>query len=321
MINKTFMVSMVLACKACVALGSGVWTSEQRSAVRFGAAAKFDIAVVDDAGNAVSNALVSVGFGQRDNARLGEVVSAKTDENGHVDIEGRTTGNNLWIKVEKEGCYSSKTNFNYIAVNTRHDVRSNRWQPYGEKHTIVLRERRNPVICKKHKGAGDYVVPSPNKWYGFDLEKGDWVVPFGMGERIDVKVRASGDGKPSWESRYIAMEMEFVGKHDGFYLDLINPLSEFRYSYCANVEKLFAEKTIFTSREWVNGYWIEKTPFNGRSMVARIRTEVNDEGEVVSCKYANIRFVLIEAGADDGPVFTIDYRLNPNPNDSNLETL
>lgn len=81
----------------------------------------------------------------------------------------------------------------------------------------------------------------------------------------------------------------------------------------------FATNRICVSREYKNGYLIEANPFKGKTMIARIRTEVNDKGDVVSCYYANIRFVLMEADEEGGAIFTIDYRLNPIPNDTNLE--
>lgn len=125
---KLRMVLLLILFTFEMAEGSGVWSLEQKAAVRFGATAKFKVSVVDDERNVVTNALVSVGFGQQGNKQLGEVVSVMTDENGLAEVEGRTTGDNLWIKVEKEGYYSSRTNFNYIAVNSRHEVRFNRWQ-------------------------------------------------------------------------------------------------------------------------------------------------------------------------------------------------
>lgn len=319
--NKIHVAMLILGCCVGSACGYGEWSFEQRMAVRFGATAKFDIAVVDDEGNAVSNAMVSVGFGQQYNKQIGEVVSATTDEKGFVEVEGRTTGDNLWIKVGKEGYYSSKTNFNYIAVDSRRDVRFNRWQPYGEVIKVLLRKKHNPVMCRTQKGAGDYAMSLSSQWVGFDFEKGDWISPVGTGERADIIVKIVSDGKPSWGNRYISMEIEFANQYDGCYFENTIPSSEFQYSYHANTNDLFAINRICASREYKNGCLVETTPLKGKTMVARIRTEVNDEGEVVNCKYANIRFVLMEAGADGKPIFTIDYRLNPTPNDSNLEAL
>lgn len=319
MISKIYIVLLLIGCVVGSACGYGEWSLEQRIAVRFGATAKFKVSIVDDERNVVTNAMVSVGFGQQGNKQLGEVVSVMTDENGLAEVEGRTTGDNLWIKVEKEGYYSSRTNFNYIAVNSRHDVRFNRWQPYGEEIRMLLRGKHNPIKCHKQKGAGDYKMAYLGQWIGFDFEVGDWVVPFGLGVCADINVRINSDGKPSWGNRYISMEIEFVNRYDGGYYENTIPSSDFLYPYCANAKDFFATNRICVSREYKNGHLIEATPFKGKTMIARIRTEVNDKGDVVSCYYANIRFVLMEADEEGGAIFTIDYRLNPIPNDTNLE--
>lgn len=302
--------------------GYGTWSLEQRLAVRYGAAAKFDVMVVDEEGSAVSNACVTVGFGQSYNKRIGEVVSANTNDRGFAEISGRTTGDNLWIMVDKDGYYSYKTNFNYIAVATRHEVRFNRWQPYGESCVICLRDVRNPLVRQNVKDCKLYshVAPEEDCWIGFDLLAGDWVAPHGKGAAADLVVSIRSDGLSAMNSKRIVMNVVFVGVDNGGYYEELRPHSEFGYSYEAEVENAFGERSLsFHRYRLKGGFYDEGNPLKERAMIARIRTKKDSEGKIVSCHYVRILGFGMARNFSEETEFSIDYRLNLTPNDPNLE--
>lgn len=312
----------VLVCLADAVWGYGEWSFEQRMAVMHGASAKLNITVVNDVGAAVSNACVTVGFGQKFNQAGGEEVRKFTDENGYTEISGRTSGNRIWIRVEKDGYYLSSTNFNYIAVENRHKVRFNHWQPYGEVYKILLRERRSPIKAVSAKGDARFFVPSENVWFGFDLLKGDLVAPYGDGEVVDLEMKVLSDQKPTMENEHIEMYVRFPGKGNGFYYEEHQPYSEWIFPYRAEVEAAYYNNEFYCYRNVsADGNVTENSPLKTKALIARIRTQKDENGNVVECYYLRInRFAMFTDMKGRSKVW-LGYRLNPTPNDPNLEAM
>lgn len=296
----------------------------QMFAMRFGASAKFVVSVIDDAGSPIPNANVFCGFSQRDNKLGGADVSAITDESGKCVVSERTDGHEVVFRVEKDGYYTSKHAVRLTMQNEIHHVHSNRWQPYGDSQTILLRAKIKPLDYKLVKDGKPYVyiIPGEGGWVGFDLVKGDWVMPYGKGDVADLNIRIRSDGLNAQKNKRIEMDMEFVGADNGSYYSNLKPHSDFKYSYAADTANTFENVHLnFHRYSLKGGFYDEVDPIKGKEMIARIRTKKNAEGKVISCRYVRILGAGMARTFSNESTFNIDYRLNLTPNDPNLETL
>lgn len=156
--------------------GGAVDSDFQRAHLN-GAKARIELTVHDECGAPVSGASVHVLMGM--NYRLNSYdIDGKTDTNGVFVIEGKTTGNEIEIKVTKDGWYRSQKKLCFIAMGHEHAVKNGKWQPWGMKVDLPL--RRMGKLSKVLVFASPArAIPSTNRWVGVDLERGSPRVPIG----------------------------------------------------------------------------------------------------------------------------------------------
>ena len=288
---------------------------EYLKARRNGGELRMIVSAVDDDGNAVSNATVHVlmGMNFREKAYF---INGITDYQGQFVIEGKTTGNEIEIVVTKDGYYRGRKRLCLIAMGNEFDVKDGRWQPWGMKAQIPMREVRNPVSLIKKKGGVS--VPRTDVWIGFDMKQEDWVGYGGVGRTPDFEVKIQWDGKPVVSSELARMELRFVGDGAGFYMADTTSNSAFSGIYNAATNEVYKKEfTCSTTRR--NGTVSTEEIPSGKLMVVRSRCRLDDKGDVVEANYGFIRAVLIEGGYDGKASAFMNYRFNPTPNDTNLE--
>lgn len=292
----------------------------QMFAMRYGALAKFSLLVVDDNNVPVPNASIVCGFSLREHQYGGIEVKSRTDENGKCVVEEKTDGHEVEFWVEKDGYYTSKHSVRLTVQNEIHEVRFNRWQPYGEELKILIRKKVHPIECVRVEKV--VKLPSKERWYDFDLVKGDLVSPYGEGETSDIRIKVTSDGKPTRENKLIEMYVEFIGKENGFYHENKKPNSEWQYSYLADEKSDFPISSLYSYRKVHEGGWREEnTPFKERAFISRIRTIRGDDGNLKECYYLRIINMHMFNDKNGMPKLVLNYRLNLTPNDPNLETL
>ena len=294
--------------------GRDVSPDFERAHIR-GAKTRIVLKAVDDVGNPVAGASIHVLMGM--NYRLKSYdIDGKTDTNGVFVIEGKTTGNEIEIKVTKDGWYRSQKKLCFIAMGHEHAVKNGKWQPWGMEIKIPMREVRNPVSLIKKKGGVS--VPRTDVWIGFDMKQGDWVGYGGVGRTPDFEVKIQWDGKPVVSSELARMELRFVGDGAGFYMADTTSNSAFSGIYNAATNEVYKKEfTCSTTRR--NGTVSTEEIPSGKLMVVRSRCRLDDKGDVVEANYGFIRAVLIEGGYDGKASAFMNYRFNPTPNDTNLE--
>ena len=121
------------------------------SAREHGALAMECLQVVDQDGSPIADAKIWGGLQTGGNRNDFIEISGATNTNGEYVIRGKCT-NRIRCDVTKEGYYRSEfllTNYGYS-----HEVKEGKWQPYGDKHTIVL---------KKRIGNGNLAIPDKRK--------------------------------------------------------------------------------------------------------------------------------------------------------------
>ena len=288
---------------------------EYLKARRNGGELRMIVSVVDDDGNAVSNATVHVlmGMNFREKAYF---ISGITDAKGQFAIEGTTTGNEIEISVTKDGYYNASKKLCLIKMGSEYEVRNGKWQPWGMVVELPMRKVVKPVkLLALHDGIQ---IPATNTWIGFDMKKKDWVVSGRGGEIPDFEVMVQWDGRPMMALEFAQMDIRFVGKGAGFYFTDKTIGSAFTGVYKADTNNTF--QTEFTCRAMrKDGVFSDSGVPKGKLMVVRSRCKLDDKGNILEANYSTIRTLFIEGGWNGKAQAIVNYQFNPTPNDTNLE--
>ena len=184
--------------------------------------------------------------------------------------------------------------------------------------TFYVRQKRNPVEMYSLGGEGmydgitEYRMPQETEEAGFDMMKGDWIAPHGIGEIADFRVR-----KPCVDSNGVetaSAALVFQGTGNGAYLDFKRPTSWFWSAYNADPQATYSQTFPQT-----NGFIVGTNDY----IVLRTRAIANDTGMVESAHYGKIyggiRVGKKDANSQQWYFFFKSYALNPVPGDTNLE--
>lgn len=288
---------------------------EYQEARRTGADAKIVVKATDDEGKMVAGIPVRVlmGMNQRDRAYF---LDGITDTNGLFVAEGKTTGNEIEIELNKEGFYRSVRRLCFAEMGAEREVKDGRWQPWGMVVCMPVREIRAP--CRLVVHADYHVVPTTNAWMGFDLALNDWVSPYGKGLIADFEALLHWDGKPQYHTEDTSLDLRFQRAFSGFYkYDNMTGCS-FGGAYMADPSHGLSSSARISSgaeggNPWHRGF------DNNRSWILRSRCEVDESGRLVSANYSTIKALRVEAGWKGNVKMQIRYFFNPKANDPNLE--
>lgn len=298
------------------------WLTPFQEAYRRGAKARIVLRVVDDGGRPVQGAHVKVFFSMADDSK-GQWTIAQTDTNGLCVAEARTKGV-LEIDVSREGYYRSREEISFIDMGHEHEVRNDKWQPWGMVRRMTLLPVRTPcaqvAVSQKWK-----TVPELRKWVGFDLMEDDFVKPYGTGRNADMEILFDWDGR--WRQKEyggMALNIRFPEKFSGGYYASRTPGSEFAWVYRADPDEVYEKGFAFFERVGgrnEKGYatnYERKMFDSSKVLVVRGRCRLNEDGTLKTAHYfqlRNIQFACDERGA----AFRFLSVYNPIPNDTNIE--
>ena len=288
-----------------------------RMARQKGAQTKMELRIEDDGGSVVADADVSVFMGMNFREH-GYWIKGRTDTNGVFNVEGKTCGDAIAIYVSKRGHYDSTMRLSFVTMGAEREVIDGKWQPYGTRYSMILRRILNPQAIEI--GCGEFVLTKHlNRWVSFDMQKHDFVYPFGTGETADFDVRIEWDGK--WLPDYTGMgiSIRFTVPYSGYYELPKDKLSRFKGPYAADKEKTFCQTANFYEKVVSPTERIRHHLDESKAWVVRSRCKIDEYGNLISANYSvvyNIRF----CGEPDGRGgFRITGAFNPTPNDMNLE--
>lgn len=283
-----------------------------------GAKAKIVYRVVDDEGESVPKAVAHVWF-RSDHPKLDiKEWVVETDANGEFVAECHTN-ERVSIGVDKEGYYHSFDRVTFRSKTSGYEVKDGKWQPYGETRTVVLKRMRNPHEMLGSDSSPQRKITMYDKWLGFDLEKGDFLPPMGVGTEADMLVRFRLNGRMprDWS---IMMDVSFTNtpyagarrlKKDGW--------SDMKSSYCADTNAVY--QTNFTFK-----YCHEKGvhPYSDKLdqdeyMIFRTRTKVDRDGKLVSARYGKLYGPWHFEDAGGSQIYKVF--MNAKDNDINLEDM
>lgn len=293
-------------------------------------AMNFTIKALDGAGQPLPGALASAsvhsyhvpgeGFGRDVN----NIERRTTDDKGLANLSLRTWCNKLAYGVQKDGFY--RFNRRDVKFTGNH---LGTWQPDNQVFEVQMKPILKPIplYAKNAKIA----LPGPPVDRQYDLEVGDWVAPLGKGKVADLSFTVehikTADERV-WQAK---LTVKTPGAHNGLIRYLSTPSemgSELRVPHLAPEQGYLAEihrhkssaiepdppdknfPLYISQDDWVpeDNYFL------------RVRTIVNDKGEIISHQYAKIvgGFERWKGGAEKIEV-AFKYHYNPKPNDRNLE--
>ena len=235
----------------------------------------------------------------------------QVDKNGFCTFEtqGMSFG---WKGTAKlEGYYNSKPRAEYKSIN--HAL--NRWEPWNPTIEVRMRKKKNPVAMATQK-IDRQMIPVWEQSVGFDLEKGDWVAPYGKGVTSDfiftVKKAPGISGA--------LCEITFSNAMDGIqeYVPTKAMDSEYIFPYLAPLNNyassLYREK-VYTDKNGLN-FRSNAKPDTEINHIFRVRTVVNEQGNIVKACYGRIQGEL--RISSKGRLY-FKYWFNPVPNERSLE--
>lgn len=301
----------------------------------WGKEAKLLLRVVDDDGQPVEGAKVTMRFRFIDWGKINTVVK-QTDADGRVEVRGRCA-DGFGYTIEKEGWYNSRSGVNYM---TRDDggvpYKDGKWLPYGEEKTVHFKKIRRPIPMVVFTRF-NFWVPKAEQEYGFDMEYGTLVEPYGPGKVADFYVKYSFPEEEDvfWK----IMTITFPNCLDGAYLIDLDEKSKLASPHHADINGDYAKS--FTFKFAMDCVWEmderlgksfmhlrgpiplcnEKLAVN-QGLILRTRTKVDAEGNLISAHYGKIygKITLDEGkiqGNESGPCTVLFF--NPVENDTNLE--
>lgn len=269
-----------------------------------------DVYVVDEQGEAVVDASVSVVFPARI-ASKGKQFSKLSDQSGSARFSGRSLLS-LPVIVQKEGYYISSQDVWTMDKKGKKYVYSDR------QVTIVLREITNPVEMLYYRFKNKIGVS--NEPRGFDLVANDWVSPWGKGSVSDIIFNIKGYYN-SYEDRDSTMDMLFSGDNNGIVSYKPHNQSGFKSPYIAPSSgyvkeisfrkklEVSSDPTGKTSRETIDRINDSEVE---RSYMFRIRSISDDQGEVISALYGKIYGTIDYGGARKQGTFISGFEVYVN---------
>jgi hypothetical protein len=236
------------------------------------------------------------------------VNDGKSDENGVFMSHGKEAAYYIELFVDKEGYYTSKFRHQYATA-----LRKNAEGDF--KVTLRKKGEASPLYAKRVH----LLLPSLNKKYGFDFEKGDWVSPHGNGAIADLFFHA--EKKVVDMSNYRAvLTCEFTTNDDGIAVDSTwIPGSTYQQMKQIDPKGKFANRLkIVREQKGAKGGF--NTPLH--NYVFRVRTITDTQGVIKSANYGRFLGGIDALPATAEPdAFAVDfvYFYNAKPNDLNLE--
>jgi hypothetical protein len=245
--------------------------------------------VVDEDGAPVAKATVKVGY-YTNNTSVD--IEGTTDRNG-ILVTTHTTSTFNYIEyalsfgIEKNGYYGTRSKCD---LGLPYDLA--KWNPTV---TLLLKKVGKPIAMYA-KQVTSLKVPEFNKTIGYDLMIGDWVGIYGKGINADLFFTEKHTDP---KSGYI-LSVSFPKPSDGiqeFSVPDAEKGSGLRSSHEAPADGYLPEvaQTTMTNPN--------------RNFYFRVRTKLDDSGNVVSCHYGKIY----------GDLAQFTYYFNPTINDRNVE--
>jgi hypothetical protein len=261
---------------------------------------KVTLRVVDESGQPVAKAKAEVEYIKPGTSGTALRLDGLTDTNGQFSATERSWGR-LYLHVSKTGFHSANSLYDIGASATV------RYEPWNPTITLLLKKIGQPIAM--YAKAVRTHVPDLDKAVGYDLMVGDWVGPFGKGINADINFTGHFDKHDDGASDF-TLTVSFPNAGDGiqeFSIPESEKSSELRSPHEAPADGYQPQWVQYDNRK--PNTKIKTNRDLNRNYFFRVRTKLDEKGNVVSARYGKIY----------GDFMTFTYYLNPTPNDRNIE--
>ena len=280
-----------------------------------GAKAKECFRVIDQEGNPVVGANFRGAF-VLDSWDDYQLVEGNSNTNGEFVLQGRAK-DRLHYQITKDGYYATSGDVLYLCTKADPAVVEGKWQPFGEKRTVVLKRILNPIPIDRRGAVRDFPVPAYDVWLGFDFERVAFVAPHGEGKVADVLMRFALY-KPSDVEYHMTMELSFTNHpYAGAYLMKKDSYSEMESVYVADTNAVYDSYFKYSFDRLPGKIPVRTRLSSEEYLVFRTRTEVDEKGRLVSVNYGKLHGELHFVGPRGLSFGQLAFNLKPN--DPNLE--
>ena len=286
--------------------------------------AKVTFKVVDMHGNPISNEDAALGF----SPAIG--FHGKTDEHGYFTGRGRTESDYVFSVAHESNKYY-RTHFSKQIANWKDYPKDGKWKPWNETIEVVVKEKINPIPMYAINFSNfKSNIPDLDRWIGYDLEKNDWISPYGNGVVADVEYCLS---LTYCQKQYIQQSLKVRFPYDdaGCYFMKKDTNCAIPSTYHANVNRSYQREVTFTKTHLLTSAQVQFSPKDSFMLkkddylIFRTRTKVDENGNLIEARYGKIygpiefNFVLNPIGEIMQKSIQMSYHFNPNVNDPNLE--
>lgn len=266
--------------------------------------------VVDGDGNPIAGAKVDVGYYTRSQPAA---IDGVTDTNGifvaEHSVEPSGGGYELGFAANKPGYYS--VNEGQLLPPT--------YVPSKWNQTIVLTLQKIIDPIAMYARRAQIEIPALDKPIGFDLEKYDWIGPYGKGDHGDVVFEAHR----RWVNRRdfdVSVKITFSNSGDGFLAPSVPPVqgsSGPKMPVNAPLNPYVPELQLGLGNSSTGGW---KGESHTENYYFRVRAFSDTTGNVKSALYGKIYcgFTLDPINSKT-TLIVFTYYLNPTQNDQNVE--
>jgi len=235
-----------------------------------------------------------------DNPIYHGIISGITDSNGIFSATHDDRSGSLGFSVNKQGYYTTRS---ACRLSDPEESANDR----NISITLLLKKIGQPTaMYAKLVNLG---VPDFDKPLGFDLMIGDWVAPNGTGINTDIIFTGHLDKRAKNDSDY-KLIVSFPNAGDGIQEFVVQESakgSELRSPHETPLNGYQPEWTQTKTRR--PGKPLQTNWNMSRNYFFRVRTKLDDKGNVVSAHYGKIY----------GDFMNFTYYLNPTPNSRNIE--
>ena len=278
---------------------------------RDGAEADIGITVVDINGKPVAGACARFKF----YTTLEDYyfIESKTDAAGRATVKGKTRGE-VVVGVGKDDFYFTIQKLEYRKIAWDEAVSSRKWSKETVENKVVLKPVLSPLRMPVHS-ASFKKPPVTGEPMPYDILAADWCAPYGKGKIKDIEINFFKENTTNYVA-YTGMRMLFPNCVDGLYAAKADEWCNYRYQYCAETNAIYS-KCFEMGECHVHSQDALVQSGHDQSIyhVVRFRTMTNKVGRIVSARYG-----LIFGGLDYSGGLSMGVQVNPNENDTNLES-
>ena len=272
--------------------------------------------IVDDDGNIVSDADVFTHFVNF--SKIQRDFRTKSDENGLYHAKGYTISHLFYI-ISKNGYYNTEWQYSFIRKDQGKARKRNkwlpwivRWEPWNPTETVVLKRIKNPIAMKVREV--EFLLPSKEQYYPFDLDVGDLVEPYGTGKKANIYIYYYANMKNMFAGKTI-FKFAVKDKNTGYRRTQFEEYSKYQTIYLTSINN-YTNLLEFVSESTEDKQIIDTKLKKNEYIVFKCQNNTNSTMYNYGKIYPRLSCWTQE---DQSVKVKFTYYYNPIPNDRNLE--